>query len=129
MREILFRGKAEYDGEWVYGYLIHFEDYCCIFRFENYEFAYTDEGGTIDGGATPVIAETVGQYTGLKDKFGLTNIFECDIIDTTGRKVGNYYENKELLEDGAYILIERMGTKKWSRSEQEAIKRGCVYAE
>ena len=27
------------------------------------------------------------------------------------------------------ILIKRMGTKEWRNSEQEAIKRGCFYAE
>lgn len=120
MREIIFRGKRVDNGKWVYGYL---------------KFVYIDvpEKASIYSPirvrSFDVITKTVGQYTGLTDKSGLTKIFEYDIIDANGRKVGNYYENSNLLKDGTCFLVARMGTKEWSRSEQEAIKRGCKYAE
>lgn len=129
MSEILFRGKRVDNGEWVYGYYARFKDMHDV----KADIIYTGYADVYMGSILPecydVKPETVGQYTGLKDKNELTKIFEYDIIDANGRKVGNYYENSNLLKDGTCFLVARMGTKEWSRSEQEAIKRGCKYAE
>lgn len=88
-REFLFRGKTPGpNGKWVYGSLITAENYCCILEKEedvhpcDYPFLDGDMGW-IDGKATPVIPETVGQYIGECDKNG-TKVFDGDILDFFG---------------------------------------------
>lgn len=84
MREILFRGKQNYNGEWITGYLV---DSYCIGNWLLCE---------------PVITETVGQYTGLTDKNG-TKIFEGDIV--TGLfSFGMEVKAVVVFQDGAFGL-------------------------
>lgn len=76
-REILFRGKRIYNGEWAYGHFCEFPcddgtDIPSILRIENKEndriiMQY------------PIISETVGRFTGLTDRNGI-KIFEGDCL-------------------------------------------------
>jgi uncharacterized phage protein (TIGR01671 family) len=74
-REHKFRGKRIDTGEWVYGSLMHGNTSCMIITMVN-----TINGMVLfDLKYETVDPETVGEYTGLKDKNG-GNGFESDII-------------------------------------------------
>lgn len=85
MREILFRGKRTDNGEWETGSLVIIRDGC-----SDKEVFIADK---MTGYHTPVIPETVSQFTGLTDKNG-RKIFEGDIVESGGRIWLVEYSNK-----------------------------------
>lgn len=91
MREILFRGKRIDNGEWVYGCYVNQLNKPIIFEKETEWHHYVDEN-------------TLGQFTGLKDKNG-TNIFEGDIVEFESHGyIPSTYKGVVVFHEGSYCI-------------------------
>lgn len=97
MRNFKFRGKMKVRDKWIYGDIAHVQGEPCI------QTDVSDENKRTIG--WNVIPESIGQFTGLRDKNG-KEIYEGDIIQTYDS------EGKPILHEVYYLESEaRFATK------------------
>jgi len=65
------------------------------------------------------------QYTGLKDRSGLKEVFEGDILDKEGVIKGNIYEMDKKETD---IIIQDFGGENWCSTYKQAMERGLRHS-
>lgn len=113
MIEIKFRAKLDkesfpksYKKDWVYGFVSKHEDEWCIDTFGN------DGRFVSNGQYLKINGETIGQFTGHKDKSGVEiysghiyDIGMCTKVIRPEHFIEDTYELMELLKDNATVEI------------------------
>jgi len=109
MREIIFRGKRTDNGKFIEGDLIKLDNNTLIATKDMWASNLHDNYSTtktLELEVLPVVAKSVGQFTGLTDKNG-TKVFEGDII--------SYYDGKK----GQEIRYSKDGRLVWKLLQGE----------
>ena len=107
MREILFRGKREDNGEWVEG-VPFFEDKR---GYMIHDLFICDEYNCTGADNTEILPATVRHYTGLTDKNG-KKIFEGDVVAGALHWLEQNKNGVVTFRDGSFGLL-------WYRGEAE----------
>lgn len=117
-REFEFRGQCVLNGEWLYGDLEYSRNDKDVVRIHT----YNDDGSYKQ--QCLVVPDSVGQFTGMKDKHG-KKIFEVDVVRRMDSAFGSVDTGvvKYDCHLGAFILEY----ESYGRTYQSTFKDGFSY--